>query len=183
MFVTYAKCIGYFISVLVVLLSFCSESIQIFSRIWLADWSSHANVTKSQRDVFLGVYGALGCGQGICILIGANILALGSYAASKQLHNSLLLNVLRCPMSFFETTPMGRIVNRFSKDINSIDEAIPRSLASFLNTFMSCVGTVFVISYSTPIFMSVLLPLAALYILTQVGNRFHLIIMGEGCEP
>ena len=74
-------------------------------------------------------------------------------------------------MSFFESTPLGRIINRFVKDINSVDEQIPKSLKSFITTFMSLLGTIFIISYSTPIFLSVLLPIAGLYFITQVSKN------------
>ena len=102
-------------------------------------------------------------------MIGTYCLAHGAYLASKQLHNELLENILHCPMSFFETTPMGRIVNRFSKDINAIDEKIPQSLRGFLGTFMDVLATIFAICYSTPLFLVVLLPLGVLYGITQVS--------------
>jgi len=98
------------------------------------------------------------------------LLAWCSVKASKALHDNLLESTLRCPMSFFETTPMGRIVNRFSKDIHTIDEMIPNSFKSFISTFMTMIGTIFVISYSTPVFLAVLLPIALTYFFTQ---RFY----------
>ena len=49
------------------------------------------------------------------VLFGAFSLAIGSLKASKTLHDGMLRNVLRSPMSFFDTTPLGRILNRFSK--------------------------------------------------------------------
>lgn len=169
-FVSYAKSIGVIITIFVVLFGIVSEALLIGSRIWLADWSTQTNITNSERDFYLGVYGGLGLGQGLAVFVQAYALAFGSILASKNLHNSLLWNVMRCPMSFFETTPMGRIVNRFSKDINIIDEIIPRSTKSFITTFMTMLGTIFVISYSTPIFVAVLVPIAFLYVLTQ---RFY----------
>ena len=77
---------------------------------------------------FLGIYGALGLGQAIFILFASLVLALGSIFASTRLHDSMLANILRSPMSFFDTTPLGRILNRFSKDIYIIDQTIPNSL-------------------------------------------------------
>ena len=135
---------------------------------WLAKWSSGTNISESKRDMYLGIYGAIGASQGFCVLMQVFLLTYGCITASRVLHDSLLHKIMRCPMSFFETTPIGRIVNRFSKDINLIDEKIPKSSKQFISTFTTMLGTVFVISFSTPLFLTVLVPIAFAYILTQV---------------
>ena len=50
---------------------------------------------------------------------------------SKKLHNSMAVSVLRAPMTFFETTPIGRVLNRFSNDIYKVDEVIGRVFNMF----------------------------------------------------
>lgn len=52
--------------------------------------------------------------------------ALGSLHAAKVLHSMLLENVLRAPMTMFDTTPVGRILSRFSKDVESVDQKMPQ---------------------------------------------------------
>lgn len=52
-------------------------------------------------------------------------MAIGCVNAARDLHNNLLQQTLRLPMSFFDTTPLGRIVNRFSKDVDVVDNMIP----------------------------------------------------------
>lgn len=91
--------------------------------------------------------------------------------ASRAMHENMLHNILRSPMSFFDTTPMGRILNRFSRDIETIDNILPQLYRSWMNTFFSVISTIIVISISTPIFLSVVLPLGFLYYFVQVSSR------------
>jgi len=95
-------------------------------------------------------------------------IAFGSMVASRNLHTGLLSRVMRCPMAFFDTTPLGRIVNRFSKDIDIVDTNIPQFSQNFLITFAPLVSTVIVITYSTPIFIAVAIPLVFVFVVIQV---------------
>ena len=167
-FWAYAKSVKVYLAVGIVLFIVLAEVASVASGIWLARWSS-ANVTSDdERDMYLGVYGGLGFTQALCVLISSICLALGSKIASRYLHQSILVNVMHSPMSFFETTPLGRIVNRFSKDISTIDDKVPMSLVSFLRTFCSVLGTVVAISFATPIFLVVIVPLGFVYLFIQV---------------
>ena len=67
------------------------------------------------------------------IFVATLSMSLGSIRAARFLHSKMLTHILRSPMSFFDTTPLGRIVNRFSKDIDSIDYAFPATLRTFMN--------------------------------------------------
>lgn len=67
------------------------------------------------RGVNLGVYAILGVSQALFVLAGSFTMVIGGIRASRKLHDSMLGNILRSPMSFFDTTPLGRILNRFSK--------------------------------------------------------------------
>jgi ABC-type multidrug transport system fused ATPase/permease subunit len=86
--------------------------------------------------LYLGGYAGLGIGNSIGILVVTLFSSATAVTASRALHSKMMLAVLRSPMSFFDTTPLGRIVNRFSKDVYALDETIPRSLRSFLTTFL-----------------------------------------------
>lgn len=174
MFFHYFESIGIFTTIFILFCGFLNEATLIGSRIWLADWSSNTvNLTDTKRDFYIGVYGGIGFSQAIVNLCLSYGVAIGTIHASAKLHKQLLVRILHCPMSFFESTPLGRIVNRFVKDINSVDEQIPKSFRSFIMTFMSLLGTIFIISYSTPIFLSVLLPIGVLYFMTQVRSSTY----------
>ena len=118
---------------------------------------------------YLGVYAGLGGVQSLFTFASAILLAVAVVLASKTLHNKLLKNILRCPMSFFDTTPFGRVLNRFSLDIYIIDELIPATILSFLYKVLSAIGVIVVISIATPIFIPVMIPLGIFYCMLQVS--------------
>ena len=141
--------------------------------LWLAYWSS-ANITSDkQRKMYIGIYGGIGLGQGLFTLLFSISVAFGSIVASRRLHNRLLLNIMHSPMSFFDTTPLGRIVNRFSKDLFTIDQAIPRAMMESLWCMLDVIGMIVAISYATPLFLAVLPVLGAIYLYIQV-SELHL---------
>ena len=71
-----------------------------------------ADDSTSIRDMYLGVYGGLGFGQAMSVVTGALFLYLATLQGARKLHDNILANVLRLPMSYFDTTPQGRILNR-----------------------------------------------------------------------
>ena len=97
---------------------------------------------------------------------------ISSLKAGAKIHKQLLTNVLRGPMSFFDSTPIGRVVNRFSKDINSIDFGLPDQLGDMFDAVVSLTCTFLVIVYNIPIFVIVVVPLAITYFFMQVNWLF-----------
>ncbi|KAL1263560.1 hypothetical protein QQF64_006299, partial [Cirrhinus molitorella] len=144
--------------------------------LWLSDWTEDSveyyNTTYPShiRDMRIGVFGALGLAQGFLVFFGTILLADGSISASRMLHTNLLSNILKVPMMFFDTTPSGRIVNRFAKDIFTVDEMIPMSFRSWILCLLGVVGTLFIICLATPIFTAVVVPMAIIYYFVQ---RFY----------
>ncbi|XP_075974237.1 multidrug resistance-associated protein 1-like [Anticarsia gemmatalis] len=172
----YLSNVGVGASVATALIYILMNSIQIGTNFWLARWSNddtmlvNGTVDTKKRDMYLGVYGGFGLAQAITSLFCDLLPFLASLRAAKILHEILLKNILRAPLQFFEVTPVGRIVSRFSKDVDSVDSAIPWQVSSALNCTFEVIGTIFVISYSTPMFMAVILPIGVLYYVIQ---RFY----------
>ncbi|XP_064629119.1 multidrug resistance-associated protein 1-like isoform X2 [Lineus longissimus] len=159
----------------------CAKGAEIYSNIWLATWTNYTSTLNSsatnhsdiqaKNNYYLGMFGGIGAGEAVFVVICYFIYACASVRASFSLHSSMLDNILKAPMAFFDTTPVGRIVNRFSRDMDTIDTEIPNTFSSLIDCMLCVVSTIVVISYSTPIFLAMLLPLSILYYLIQ---RFYL---------
>lgn len=74
-------------------------------------------------------------------MCGAMTIAGATVHAAKYLHKMLLKNILRSPMSFFDITPIGRIVNRFSKDIDTVDVMLPANFRAWIGCFIAVSAT------------------------------------------
>ncbi|XP_055866421.1 multidrug resistance-associated protein 1-like isoform X2 [Biomphalaria glabrata] len=180
-FLVYFKAIGLWATLFFFSFFAGYQAANVYSSIWLSDWTadsvlnnrslSNTSEYSNRNDMYLGVYGALGAGQALLILLYSIIASIRMVRAAGTLHNHMLANVLRSPMSFFDTTPSGRIMNRFSGDVETVDNTLPSLFRSWMNTFFGTISTIIVISYSTPIFMVVILPLGVLYYLVQ---RFYI---------
>ena len=70
-------------------------------------------------------------------------------------------------MEFFESTPSGRIINRFSKDVDATETQIPSSFKSLIGSLYIVFFTISIITYSTPWFLLVLVPILFFYVLIQ----------------
>uniref|UniRef100_A0A9J8BNT1 ABC-type glutathione-S-conjugate transporter n=1 Tax=Cyprinus carpio carpio TaxID=630221 RepID=A0A9J8BNT1_CYPCA len=168
----YAKAVGPLLSLFICFLYGCQSATSIGANFWLSEWTNDAlqNGTQHRASTRVGVYAALGLSQGVLVMFSSFTLALGKIQAARKLHQTLLDNKFHTPQSFFDTTPIGRIINRFSKDIYVIDEVLPSTVLMFLGTFFASVSTMIVIIFSTPIFALVIGPLALIYFFVQ---RFY----------
>ena len=120
------------------------------------------------RGYYLSIFSVLGFGQAFFAIFAYLFLVLATIKGSSTIHSKMLTNILRSPMSFFDTTPLGRILNRFSKDIYNIDEVIPKSIDDFLAALLMVVSVILVVSITTPVFIVVILPLGIFYWFVQV---------------
>lgn len=90
-------------------------------------------------------------------------LALGCLYAAREMHILLLHFVLRWPMELFDTIPMGRILNRFSKDVDACDNTLPAIFRGLLMTFF---GVIFyLLTFNSNISKSMLKRSSCLFLL------------------
>jgi ATP-binding cassette subfamily C (CFTR/MRP) protein 1 len=150
------------------------QALQVSGSIWVKHWAEQNGETGSNSSIAknVGVYFALGIVGSAMIFIQTTIMWIFcAIRASKALHESMAHAMFRSPMNFFETTPVGRILNRFSTDMFRVDEAMGRSFSDLFGCLARVGFTLGVICVTTPMFIVVLIPLSVLYLYIQ---RYYL---------
>eukprot|EP01033_Poteriospumella_lacustris_P011634 gene11634-8288_t len=177
-YVTWAQAAGG-VSVLGFILLFFvfGELLTILSSYWLSLWSQHNSTLTGADDVpdasgyYLGIYGTIN----VCVVAAAfwreYYLRLKGLDAARDLFDKVLTHVLYAPMAFFDTTPLGRVTNRLSKDVYTVDEQIPGTIRGYLVTTMRVTITLLYVSSITPLFLVFLLPLGIFY---YVAQRYYI---------
>ncbi|PWN29615.1 hypothetical protein BDZ90DRAFT_230483 [Jaminaea rosea] len=145
-----------------------TQVLQVGRDIVLKQWGSyndtHQGGTPGDARFYLSIYAVVGIGASIAVCIGPFILYVYLVIASaRHWHDSMFHAVLRSPLQWFEATPVGVSLNRFSKDVNAIDETLPRVLHGFFRTLVVVAGVLIVISASVPPFLIAIIPLYFAY--------------------
>ena len=149
----------------------CNYWLSLWSQDKMLNISGDLVVDRELRDRRLIVFGFLGLGNSVFLMIATLFFANGAVRAAVRLHQSLLYGVLRSPMSFFETTPMGRILNRFSKDIDSVDMALPYGFLYLTICLLQVASGITMIVVVIPVFVFIIAPIIVVYFLVQ---RFYI---------
>nr|POE51663.1 oligomycin resistance atp-dependent permease yor1 [Quercus suber] len=125
---------------LIIFILIISQGANIVTSLWLSWWTS--DKFHLDTGVYIGIYAVLGFLQSALMFTFAVLLtSLGTKASKVMLHRAMS-RVLRAPMSFFDTTPLGRITNRFSKDVDTMDNTLTDSMRMFFLT-MAMITSVF----------------------------------------
>uniref|UniRef100_A0A8C9TPS6 ABC-type glutathione-S-conjugate transporter n=1 Tax=Scleropages formosus TaxID=113540 RepID=A0A8C9TPS6_SCLFO len=169
MYMEYFKTIGLALILPIIFLYAFQQAASLAYNYWLSMWADDpiVNGTQIDTDMKLGIYGALGFAQGVAIFGTTVAISVGGIIASRHLHLDLLNNVLRSPMSFFECTPSGNLLNRFSKEVDAIDCMIPDGLKMMLNYLFKLLEVCIIVLLATPFAAVIILPLALLYAFVQ----------------
>ncbi|KAG0227060.1 Multidrug resistance-associated protein 1, partial [Actinomortierella wolfii] len=164
----YAKAASWDNVILAISLAMVAQAFQVGTNLWLRQWvedTKEASETGSMAHsaaYYLLVYAFLVALSLVLALVGKLLSqTVAGLRAAIIIHERLLNHVLRLPMSFFDTTPVGRILNRFSSDISGIDSRLPREFDDLFTLGSMVLGTIIVIGMSTPAFL-ILVPFLCL---------------------
>ncbi|XP_077392260.1 ATP-binding cassette sub-family C member 4-like isoform X4 [Festucalex cinctus] len=153
---------------------------------WLAHWASKqqqqqdVNVMQSfngslhrqpDLDLYLSVYAGL-TGAAVVFGFARSLVFFNVLVSSAQtLHNRMFASILRSPVHFFQINPIGRILNRFSKDIGYLDSLLPWTFVDFTQVFLQVLG---VIAVSAIVMPWILIPFVPLFAVFLYLRRYYL---------
>ncbi|ODQ52501.1 hypothetical protein SAICODRAFT_93382 [Saitoella complicata NRRL Y-17804] len=119
-------------------------------------------------NYYLGVYAALAFAYMIATFMRMAVVFYGSWCASGRLYNDMLHAVMSAKVRFFDSTPLGRIMNRFSKDIETVDQELAVMAMAFFNDVLSVTTVVILITVITPGFLIAGVFITILYVVIGV---------------
>ena len=177
-FLGYFKAFGYCIAAFVLLFFLCNVALSAVSQFWVSAWTDDACFANS-TDPEVGSEAPIACdGRLQYYIIGYTVITAlliffavarfftivkGRINASWLMHQQLNSAVLSSPVSFFDTTPTGRIVNRFNRDMYITDFDFPLYFFQLANQISSILSECIVIVVVTPITIVLLIVVAILW--------------------
>lgn len=144
-------------TLLVILVQGCMTG----SDFWIAAWTGDS-FDQGWRW-YIGIYAALVMAGGVFQGIRTIMVRFGGLRAARVLHQQLSLHVFGAPMSFFDSVPVGRLLNRFSSDMNAIDMALTHFIEAYWMTILWALGSLIIIAIVNPIFIIAMIFVAFVY--------------------
>jgi ATP-binding cassette subfamily C (CFTR/MRP) protein 1 len=176
----YGRAGGLNVAFFIVLVQGLGRASEVMAGFWLAIWAKRTSeatlrgepFTRGETNYYVAIYALFGF-MGVMGLTARSILvAVHRLKASRKLHDELTHSVLRAPVSFFDVTPTGRILNRFAADMDKIDLELTQSLSQGVSTIFSVLGAVAAMVAATKgTFLVPLIPLGFVYFLVQKWFR------------
>jgi len=115
-----------------------------------------------QRDkTNLAIYGCLVGASFVFAILRAYGFLLVSLRCSERLHDKMVVAILQAPVLFFDSNPVGRILNRFSKDIGCVDELLPKTFLFSIQLVLLVIASILVPVVTNPWLVLVAVPTTA----------------------
>jgi ATP-binding cassette subfamily C (CFTR/MRP) protein 1 len=172
---------GWIWFILCVIIALGGSASSQYSSFWLAEWgdesvASYYRTGKPMSDkktiYYLNQYALLSIMGLASAVLRTLVMVTFGLNASRKLHRRMLASVFSSPVSFFDSTPLGRLLNRFSSDVTTCDDTLASNIAFIMGIITNVFGALGSIAYTTKgVFVAVAAPLIYGYYRAQLYFR------------
>jgi ATP-binding cassette subfamily C (CFTR/MRP) protein 1 len=168
----YGRAMGGISVLITMVLLYClTEGINVGATYWVSFWSADEfNLGMGSSKyiaTYVGGYAGFSFAAIVFTLLSAYVQTYSALAAAKTLHAKMIASLLRAPMSFFHATPLGRILNRFSKDQNDVDKTMEFAVGLLIRGMIQLTSTFIVIGLATPYTLLTFVPVLFAFVYCQ----------------
>ncbi|KAL9708092.1 hypothetical protein quinque_011610 [Culex quinquefasciatus] len=153
----YLEKLGWISVMLIVLINILIPLCDIYSTIWLAEWSTTNHNSALKDHYYLGIYSLFVLGLAFFLTLNSAVTTVRGAAVSKQMHNKLLQSTLHKAMNCFDSTNSGQIMNRFSTDLDVVDSKIALNFRDLLTNLSSVISILFLFCFNTSYYIIIVL--------------------------
>ncbi|XP_020082165.1 ABC transporter C family member 13 isoform X1 [Ananas comosus] len=159
---SYAVFASWPVVIIICVSAFLMQASRNGNDLWLSHWVDTSTGTEYTRFylVILAVFGLM---NSLFTLARSFSFAYGGLRAAILVHTKILDKLLNAPVYFFDHNPSGRVLNRLSSDLYTIDDSLPFILNILLANFFGLLGIAFVLSYAQILFLLLLVPFGYIY--------------------
>ena len=161
---TYATALGVGALMALVFAYTIGQALTLGSSFWLTQWSADTLHQGSNPWLYVIVYAIISLAACAVIWIRVVLVALACVRAGRRLHEGCVAAVVGSPMSFFDTTPLGRILNRFSTDLQVVDVQLRMTTQAFGLCLFNLIGTLLLVIINAWQILFGLVPLGFAYV-------------------
>ncbi|KAL2332527.1 hypothetical protein Fmac_020108 [Flemingia macrophylla] len=170
----YAVFTGWIMTVIICLSAILMQASRNGNDLWLSYWvdtTTESSQTRYSLSFYLAILCIFCIMNSFFTLVRAFSFAFGGLQAATKVHNKLLNKLINAPVQFFDQTPGGRILNRLSSDLYTIDDSLPFIMNILLANFVGLLGIAIILCYVQVFFLLLLLPFWYIYSRLQFFYR------------
>ncbi|KAL7754223.1 hypothetical protein RI367_000204 [Sorochytrium milnesiophthora] len=146
-----------------------TQGVRIGNDLWLVWWTSKTFPHLTKKDYMMG-YLYFSIAQSLLLVLSGVLFAFVGTHGARTMHEAALARLLRAPMSFFDQTPLGRILSRFSKDCDIVSNTLYDAYRTFSRNFIVALSSLVFVCAITPALIAPLVVLSIVYYMIQ---RFY----------
>jgi len=153
---------GVFPLLIITFLLLAGQGLAVSANVWLATWARlpyDEQQIQKNMNIFLYLVAGTVAGSFLRAIVTFDFFVRGA----ETVQNRMLRSVIRAPILFFDSNPIGRVMNRFSRDIGVLDDLLPSTLFDYCQCVLMCLAAIVVVGIGSPYILLTLVPLSVYF--------------------